>query len=99
MTKSQRASIIRIIRYYRERNSYTGCTSVRVVAEDCGSFISLSVETRRSDCEKYSQRQIVCNQSAHIFIGQRGGVDVKRATLGLGSHEEKHVQFMTRATR
>lgn len=99
MNKAQRASIIRIIRFYRERNRYNGVTSVRVETKDFDYFISLTVTTRRSDCETFSHRAIVCEQSAHIFIGKRGGITVKRARNGLTHSESSYVQKMTRRYR
>ena len=99
MNKSQRAAIIRVIRYYKSRNAYNGVTSVRVELEDYDYFISLMLTTRRSDCEKYSPRQVVCEQSAHIHIGKRGGIKVKRARNGLSINDAKNVQQMTRAYR
>lgn len=99
MTKAQRAAIIRVIRFYKDRNRYNGVTSVRIETENYEHFISLTVTTRRSDCEKYSPRQIISEQYAHIFIGKRGGIKVKRARSGINRKESGHVQHMTRSHR
>ena len=93
MTKSQRAAIINIIRFYRERNSYNGVTSVRIDIDESDGITSMRVDTRRSDCGKYSPRAIFMQQSAMFFIGKRGGIEVVRAEQGLDS-ETDHVSYM-----
>jgi hypothetical protein len=51
------------------------------------SGASVSLQTRRSDCQKYSPRQIVCRQYIHFFIGPRGGLAVATAEKGLKSEK------------
>lgn len=95
MTPSQRQAINRIIRFYRERNRNNGVTSVRCEVKHM-VFVSLTIRTRRSDCEKHSPRQIVCEQYAHIFIGRRGRIEIADAAYGLGNRqqEQKHLRHM-----
>ena len=103
LTPSQRSALRRVVSFYRKRNAYTQCTSVRFELRQCGHFVSVSISTRRSDCQKYSPRQVFCAQSAHVFIGKRGGLRVVTAENGLGdgdnprgrfAHELAHVRFM-----
>ena len=94
LTKTQRKSINKIIRFYRERNLYTKVTSVRIKLKDTDYGVKwLTVTTRRSDCDKNSMRAILCEDHAFIRIGKRGGITVSSAQNGLNDHT-KHVQVM-----
>jgi hypothetical protein len=98
ISPAQRRAIKRVIRFYRERNAYTGCTSVRIeLNTESRFFVSLVVTTRRSDCEKYSPRQVVCAERAHVFVGKRGGLKVASAEANLRSNVG-HVRAMLRAS-
>jgi hypothetical protein len=93
-TDLQRRALNRIIRFYRDRNSYDGVTSVRCTFNnEYESFVSVTVETRRSDCDKYSPRAVICAQRAHIMVTRRGKITVHSADSGL-TDERKHVARM-----
>lgn len=96
LNPSQRRALRRIVDFYRERNSYSGCTSVRFALDACGRSVSVIVKTRRSDCDRYSPRAVICEERAHFFIGQRGGIRIASADSGLRD-ESKHVAFMLKA--
>ena len=96
LNKSQRRAVSRIYRQYVERVRYTGCTSVRFELKSLGhGLVSMTVDTRRSDCEKSSQRQIFCRESFHGIIRSRGAITVCRAECGL-TNNEAHIAFMVR---
>lgn len=96
INKSQRNTINRIIRFYRQANAYNGVTSVRATVEETDyRAVWISLETRRSDCGQYSPRAVVCRQDAHICVGPRGGITVYSASSGLESNA-KHVAHMLR---
>ena len=88
ITKSQRRALNRIIRFYRRENN-DGVTSVRISFPDANEdiakygFFFVCVKTRRSDCDKYSPRAILCEQSAMFKVGKRGGLKVMTAYDGL----------------
>lgn len=80
INESQKRAVRRILQYYIQRNEYTHCTSVRFeLVMTASSLLSIVVNTRRSDCQKYSPRQIICAQRLFAFIGIRGGIKVKSA--------------------
>ena len=54
LNPSQRATVNRLIRYYRGRVAYNGVTSVRLDIKHHDSFVSVYVQTWRSDCHRYS---------------------------------------------
>lgn len=98
ITPAQRRRIISAIRYYRSSNRYTGVTSVRVqVNTEYSAFVSVVIETRRSDCDRYSPRQVICRQRMHAMIGRRGGMKIASADDGLRSNLS-HVRHMLRAS-
>lgn len=93
LTTSQRRRIISAIRFYRNRNRYNGCTSVRVKIDNTHGFsstlprfVSMSLETRRSDCEQYSPRQVMTKQFMFAIIGRRGGMKIASASDSLRSN-------------
>jgi hypothetical protein len=96
MNRSQRNAANRIVRFYRERNAFTKVTSTRVhlTTTEYGS-IWVRVETRRSDCGKYSLRAVLCKQTAFIEIRSRGAIRVHRAESAMRD-ERKHIAFMLR---
>jgi hypothetical protein len=98
MNRSQRNAANRIVRFYRERNAFTKVTSTRVhlTTTEYGS-IWIKVETRRSDCQKYSPRAVLTQQTAFIEIRSRGAIRVHSADSCLRD-ERKHVAFMLRGT-
>ena len=102
LNHSQRRALARVLRHYKNATAYSGVTSVRYRMKQCGqntfNEVWVNVETRRSDCEEYSQRAILCGQSAHIKIGPRGKLTVYRATSGITESKVKHVCYMLRAT-
>jgi len=81
----QRRKLRTLVRWYRERNNYSGVTSVRFLLVDYFGTIWITLTTRRSDCGKYSPRAILCEQYLHARIGPRGGVRVYTARSGLSS--------------
>lgn len=83
LNKSQRGAVSRILRFYRDHNDYSKVTSVRFELSQCGSCTFVLFDTRRSDCDKYSQRQVLCQQHGHFAIGVRGGIKVINARDGL----------------
>jgi len=93
LNRSQRNRLASIVRWYRAYNAYSGVTSIRFKLHDCKAFISLTLTTRRSDCSKFSPRQIITQQRVHAFIGPRGGCKVMDATSGLTS-EKAFIQRM-----
>ena len=94
MNKSQRKAINRIIRFYRERVAYTGCTSVRlkIIETDYG-HIWVYIKTRRSDCHRNSPRAILSEETASFCLGKRGAITVWNAEDGL-QNVAKHVAYM-----
>lgn len=99
LNKSQRRAVSRIYRLYVERNSSSGCTSVRFELRILGrGLVAMTLDTRRSDCDKHSQRQIICHDSFHGFIGPRGAIRVSRAEVGIGHRNEAHVASMVGGT-
>lgn len=90
----QRRKLVRLVRWYRERNAYSGVTSVRFELVDYYGTTWITLRTRRSDCGKYSPRAIVCEQYLHARIGPRGGVKVYDARTGVRRSEKTHVQKM-----
>ena len=91
---SERNALRRIVRFYRDRTDYSGCTSVRItITKPFDSFVSFSVKTRRSDCGEYSQRGVLTEQRASGSIGPRGGIILYQASNGL-SDDTKHVAHM-----
>lgn len=100
---SQKNAVRRIVKFYKDRNDYNSVTSVRYDLVKCSSgdynSIWLTVNTRRSDCEKYSPRAVICNQYGNFNIGKRGGIKVSIASNGIGDRddEKKHVSFMLNA--
>lgn len=87
----QRRKVRHVVRWYRDRNNYSGVTSVRFDLVDYYGLIFITLTTRRSDCGTYSPRAIVCEQRLHAKIGPRGGCKVLNARSGLRS-EKTHVQ-------
>lgn len=87
----QRRKVRTIVRWYRERNAYSGVTSIRFELVDFSGTIWITLTTWRSDCGQYSPRAIVCGQRLHARIGPRGGVRVFSASSGTSS-ELTHVQ-------
>lgn len=81
----QRRKVRQVVRWYRERNAYSGVTSIRIELINLGGLISMTLRTWRSDCGKYSPRAIVCEQYLHAIIGPRGGIKVYTARSGLSS--------------
>lgn len=94
LTPGVRNALRRIIRYYRDRNNYSGCTSVRInITKPFGTFVSFHVTTFRSDCGRDSQRAILCEQDASGAIGPRGGITLYQAKHALKT-EVKYVAKM-----
>lgn len=91
----QRKSLRKILRFYRERNDYSGCTSVRfeLTRPFSHNFYSLTVRTRRSDCDRNSVRAMACKQYGHFHIGPRGAIKVHSANSGT-TVEAKYVRKM-----
>ena len=96
MNKSQRNALRRVLHFIRQRNNYNGCTSVRFNLIDCGPFISVSTDTRRSDCDKHSPRAVTCQESGQFFIGRRGGLQIASYRALPGDHK-RHVADMLNA--
>lgn len=92
MTPSQRRAINQIIKFYRERNRYNGVTSVRCTVKHEHFFVSLTIQTRRSDCSQYSPRAVFSLQYAHVFIGKRGGISVPMALDGVTDAKAERVR-------
>jgi hypothetical protein len=95
MTTAQRQAINRVVRFYRERNRYTGCTSVRVELKPATYGTWITVRTRRSDCDQYSPRASACSQYGHLLITKRGAIRIYSAEHAHRS-ERSHVAFMLR---
>jgi len=98
LTPPQRRAVKRIVRFYKDRNQYTGCTSIRIELDDHQYFATLYIKTHRSDCGRYSPRALMCDQYAGFHIGPRGGLKVTTAQSGLND-EIKHVCKMLRAKK
>jgi len=93
LNRSQRASLRRLLSYYRKRND-DGVTSVRFfLRRPFGRHFFVVVTTRRSDCDKYSPRAILCAARVHASIGPRGGIKINHAEHGL-SDATRHVAEM-----
>lgn len=98
ITRSQRNALNRIVRFYRERNAHTKCTSVRARIEETRyGKVWVWIETRRSDCERGSAKAAVCRQAAHILVGNRGGIEVYYASADM-NEEKDHIAKMLRGT-
>jgi hypothetical protein len=68
-----------------------------------GRTIYFTIRTRRSDCDKYSMRAIVCHHHGHFAIGPRGKIRVLTTGTGISAPEhqafyKQHVAKMLRAT-
>lgn len=103
LNRRERLALYRVWRYFRDSQGYSGCTSVRYeLHRVTASAVSLSVKTRRSDCAASSVRAVLCGESAHLFIGPRGGLRVASAETGIcGTRKERashraHVARMVR---
>ena len=99
MNPSQRRAHYRLWRYYRDAESYSGCTSIRYKVEPLGAKgYAVVLETRRSDCDPASPRAIICHRYAQAFIGPRGGIKIAIARMGIGkgADEKAHVAKMVR---
>ena len=97
LTPRQRRKVRRLVRWYRERNAYSGVTSVRFelyTYEDYCRLAWITLKTWRSDCGKYSPRAIVCEQYLHAMIGPRGGLTIHTARNGISRSEKTHVRKM-----
>ena len=84
----QRRKVRQVVRWYRERNAYSGVTSIRFKLygyEDYDKIAWITLRTWRSDCGKYSPRAIVCEQYFHAMIGPRGGLKIHTARSGMKS--------------
>lgn len=93
MNKSQRRSINKTIRYYRDVAD--DFTSVRATVEPTEyGVIWVTINTRRSDCSAYSQRAIWTRKHAFIMIGKRGAITVYQAESGIGQDQKNHVACM-----
>ena len=94
LTKGQRRKVAWIVKWYRERESYNGVTSIRfnLVKFDDSKLAFMTLKTRRSDCGKYSPRAIICERSLHAMLGPRGGTKVISAEWGIGNSEKSHVK-------
>lgn len=96
LNKSQRRAVRRIMRFIWNRNSHSDVTSARFeLTRPFGSFLSMTVTTRRSDCEEYSERAVICEQRLHCMIGPRGGLKVCSFSNGL-SDSTAHAKKMLR---
>lgn len=92
----QRRAINRVIRFFRQTEAYSGCTSVRIRLNPTNyRVVWMHVTTRRSDCERYSPRALLCSWDAFIQIGKRGAIRVHSARHGL-TPSEHHVARMVR---
>ena len=99
LTPKQRRTLKRVIHFYKERNDYSGCTSVRFeLTRPYRTFLSLVVTTRRSDCAEYSPRQVLSSQRGHFAIGIRGGLKLHNSESALND-DSKHVRYMLNATK
>lgn len=88
-TARQKAKLNKIVRYYRNRNRYNGVTSVRARIDDvCAGIVAIAITTRRSDCDRYSPRQVLTAQEAYLFVGPRGGITVASARACLADERE-----------
>ena len=102
LTPSQRRAVGRILAHYRESTAYSGCTSVRYkLRRIARRVVSVEFTTRRSDCDPYSPRAIVCEESGQFFIGPRGAIEVASASVGIHDREfqaehRRHVARMVR---
>lgn len=94
LNKNQRNAVARIVEFYKDKESYNGVTSIRFEITRCDDFVSMSLRTRRNDCEKFSPRQLLTGRSGQFFIGKRGGIRVARAEQGLGNEEHRHIARM-----
>jgi len=85
---SQKARVVRVVRYFKRTEGYNGVTSVRYTLTRCDwGGLYLTVNTRRSDCGRYSQRAICCAVDAHFSIGQRGGLTMLSYRSGLSGRK------------
>ncbi len=98
ITKGQRNAVKRVVRFYKERDA-DNLTSVRFeLRRVTSSLLSLTVNTRRSDCGKYSQRAILCERRAHFMIGPRGGLKLHNSDTGM-QDDSQHVRYMLNASK
>lgn len=93
LTKGARRALKRVVRVYKEMENYNGVTSVRFGLVDYSGTTYAVITTRRSDCQKYSPRSVLCSRRAHIRIGTRGGLKVLSAENGL-TNERPHIARM-----
>lgn len=92
LTSRQRRSINRLIRYVRSRRSETS----RICKLDIThyeSFVSISIETKRTDCDEYSPRMIYSSVYLSAQIGLGGLITISCAESG-HVREDAHAAFM-----
>lgn len=93
---SQRKALMRVIWFIRnhERDDVTSIRyAIRPLHKDS---VSVTLMTRRSDCDRYSPRQVVCRIDMHVFIGKRGGITVADART-MSHNFTKHAAYMLHA--
>ena len=97
LTPTQRRKVNKIIRYFRNDERYNGVTSVRVELRKGYRYaVSLTVHTRRSDCERSSPRAVLCERYAHFTITRRGKTTLHSSYHGT-RRDGEHVAYMLKA--
>lgn len=95
MTKLQARAIARIESYFSNFCWEGNHTTVKAAEiTDHGSFLAVSLETVRSDCDEYSQRAILCRHSAQFFVSRRGKITVTRSESGLTNDIKSTAKFL-----
>lgn len=88
---SQRKAINKIIRFVRSNDSIARITSLRIGINR--GFISLAIETDRTDCDKYSLRNVLSRIYFSAHIGAKGAIQINHYSVGT-YRAAKHAAYM-----
>jgi|GEM_PF-5975386 hypothetical protein len=90
LTEKQARRIDALVRGYENRNAHNGVTEVYI--ENLlvnATFAHVVIRTRRTDCDPYSPRAVVCAEGGCFFVGQKGGTKMV-STYRLGQSARDH---------
>lgn len=88
---SQRKALNKIIRFVRSNDSLARITSLKINV--FSGFLSVAIETDRTDCDKYSPRNVLSRVYFSAHIGAKGAIEVNHYSVGT-YHAAKHAAYM-----
>lgn len=92
----QERSIHRLLRFWREKQ--TGPTLVKLTFQKSRNWIWISVQTERTDCEKFSERAVLTQDGGYYCVTRRGKLTLHH-TYHVCSTKERlknHLQFLAK---